>query len=242
MRNVSTVKAASSASAADSSAILSGELDRERADLTTAQSALQKLEDAEKELLVSATDEAIRAHDEEMAACRLRVRRISARIDNLSSRIEQAMAREIEEKKITAANDAKAKCAAYQRFLAEYEGLAEKLMTGLQLGHDAYQAVVAVNKNLPTGWQDLSNPEVEIRHRPGTPDRTEKVQVQRRRETPGSAVRVGVGQSLPMETVTEDRVIYGTSPFRPPALWEEIELPGLRPGDAPYRVPGTRRR
>jgi hypothetical protein len=182
------------------------EFDREKFTHEVAETRLKHIQQKERDLLVAGSDDEIRAHDQDISRCRLQIRRGLARINKLTRLIAEARAREQEEAKLRAYEDAQRAATVARNWLTEvYERLCSEMVEGLTLCHAAQMQIEAVNKkaNLPNGRARLDDVERPIRHREPT---------------------------------------SRTAVYRPYPLFVEIELPGLRPGDAMFRVTGTQAR
>jgi hypothetical protein len=217
---------------------LAADFERQRQEQRTVTVLLSSRAEERKKLLLTGTDADVIEHDRRTVTLELRRDRAAARIDAIRRDHQAAIGPELEMAKTAMRADAetqrKAGTAAYLR--AE-ENL-KKVFADLAIVSAADQAIANANANPVNDATSLLPCEADYRWVDGVPDRTETVS---RRAPKISAVlrpgtsRADEGDEVEMTT----RIIHGRAAVRPPALYNELEAPALRPGDAPLRVPGT---
>ncbi len=121
-------------------------------------------------MLLTATDDEVRAKDDETAAAKRRLDRAQAWIARLTADLTATRANEEDAPKRKEYEAARKFVTAMQgRLRSEYPALAADLaglLSDLRMCEDT---IKDVNSNLPSGAAPLVSPEVEVRHQPARP-------------------------------------------------------------------------
>jgi hypothetical protein len=227
----------SSISAPKTAAEFSALLVQETAAFNTAREEHEGLaeQDADGSVARQGVD-ALRRHRQLLSDAELRRDVAKANADQLLRQLAEAKQREAAEAR-RARYDAliSGREARQQKYFIALSAAYETIFQTLEAGKAEQDETDAVNRDLPEGAAPVDHFEASMRHVPAVADRYEFVDVQRHKNT-GRDVHIMLGQSIPMETVKEQKLIRGNPASRRTPLWEEIVLPDLGRSFANRRV------